>query len=47
MPFVSEAQRRYFMANRKKLERQGVNVDEWQRASKKVLPMHHHKKKQK
>ena len=29
MPFRSEAQRRYFMANREKLERQGVDVDEW------------------
>lgn len=39
MPFRSEAQRRYFEANRKKLESQGVNVSEWERASKgKKLP---------
>lgn len=36
MPYKSEAQRRYFNANRKKLERQGVDVDEWNRASKRV-----------
>lgn len=34
MPFVSEAQRRYFNANRGKLEAEGVNVDEWNQASK-------------
>lgn len=34
MPFVSQAQRGYFNANRAKLERQGVNVDEWNQASK-------------
>ena len=34
MPFKSEAQRRYFEANRSKLARQGVNVEEWERASK-------------
>jgi hypothetical protein len=34
MPFKSEAQRRYFEANRAKLEKQGVNVDEWETASK-------------
>lgn len=33
MPYVSEAQRRYFHANRAKLEAQGVDVDEWDRAS--------------
>ena len=33
MPFKSIAQRKYFMANRAKLERQGVNVDEWAKAS--------------
>lgn len=39
MPYKSEAQRKYFNANRKKLERQGVNVDEWNEASKgKKLP---------
>lgn len=34
MPFVSQAQRKYFNANRDKLEAQGVNVDEWNTASK-------------
>ena len=34
MPFKSEAQRRYFEANKEKLERQGVNVKEWEDASK-------------
>lgn len=34
MPYVSDAQRRYFNANRAKLEAQGVNVDEWNHASK-------------
>lgn len=33
MPFVSEAQRGYFNANRDKLEKQGVDVDEWNKAS--------------
>jgi hypothetical protein len=46
MPYESEAQRKYFNANRKKLERQGVDVDEWNRSSKgKKLPMHSRKKK--
>ncbi len=34
MPFKSEAQRRYFEANKSKLERQGVDVEEWEQASK-------------
>ncbi len=34
MPFVSKAQERYFNANRDKLEKHGVNVDEWNEASK-------------
>lgn len=34
MPFKSEAQRRYFEANKSKLERQGVNVKEWEDASR-------------
>ena len=39
MPYKSEAQRAYFNVNRAKLERAGVNVDEWNRASKgKRLP---------
>lgn len=39
MPYRSKAQEAYFNANRAKLERQGVNVDEWNAASKgKRLP---------
>ncbi len=39
MPFKSEAQRKYFNANREKLEAEGVDVDEWNESSKgKKLP---------
>jgi len=39
VPFASKAQKRYFLANRPKLEAEGVNVDEWLKASKgKKLP---------
>jgi hypothetical protein len=39
MPYKSLAQERYFNANRAKLEKQGVDVDEWNSASKgKKLP---------
>ena len=39
MPFKSRAQEAYFNVNRKKLEKQGVNVSEWNSASKgKKLP---------
>ena len=34
MPFKSQAQRRYFDANKSKLEKQGVNVEEWEQVSK-------------
>lgn len=34
MPYESLAQERYFNANRSKLEAEGVNVDEWNKASK-------------
>ncbi len=34
MPFKSLAQERYFNANRGKLAAQGVNVNEWNAASK-------------
>jgi hypothetical protein len=34
MPFKSEAQRRYFEANKMKLEKQGVDVKEWEEASR-------------
>jgi len=40
MPYVSEKQERYFNANRAKMEKQGVDVDEWNAASKgKDLPV--------
>ena len=39
MPFKSDAQRRYFNANREKLEAEGVDVDEWNASSRgKKLP---------
>lgn len=39
MPYASQAQERYFNANRDKLEAQGVDVDEFNAASKgKKLP---------
>lgn len=39
VPYKSAAQRGYFHANRAKLEAQGVNVAEWDAASKsKALP---------
>lgn len=39
MPYASESQRRYFHANEAKLKAQGVNVHEWDEASKgKDLP---------
>jgi hypothetical protein len=34
MPYKSLAQERYFNANKGKLEKQGVNVSEWNAASK-------------
>ena len=34
MPFKSEAQRRYFEANKAKLEKQGVDVKEWEASSR-------------
>jgi hypothetical protein len=34
MPYKSRAQEAYFNENRAKLEAQGVNVDEWNAASK-------------
>ena len=34
MPYKSKAQEAYFNANKTKLEAQGVNVDEWNAASK-------------
>ena len=41
MPYKSLAQERYFNAHRKELEVQGVDVDEWNSASKGMkLPQH-------
>jgi hypothetical protein len=41
MPYVSDAQRKYFHDNKQRLEAQGVNVAEWDAASKgKKLPEH-------
>jgi hypothetical protein len=41
MPYKSDAQRKYFNANKGKLESQGVDVDEWNSASKGMkLPEH-------
>lgn len=34
MPYVSDAQRKYFNANRDKLQKQGVDVEEWNRSTK-------------
>ena len=34
MPYKSKAQASYFNTHRKQLEAQGVNVDEWNQASK-------------
>ena len=39
MPYKSKAQEKYFNANKEKLAKQGVNVNEWNKASKgKSLP---------
>lgn len=39
VPYKSRAQEAYFNVNRAKLEKQGVDVDEWNKASKgKKLP---------
>lgn len=46
MPYKSLKQERYFNAHKKQLEAQGVNVDEWNKASKgKKLPIKAKKKK--
>ena len=46
MPFKSDAQRKFFNANKKKLQKQGVNVNEWNQASKGMkLPKKVSKKK--
>lgn len=39
MPYASKAQAAYFNIHKKELEKQGVNVDEWNAATKgKKLP---------
>lgn len=39
MPYKSQAQAAYFNIHKKELEKQGVNVNEWNEASKgKTLP---------
>lgn len=39
MPYKSKAQQAYFNIHKKELEKQGVNVEEWNEASKgKKLP---------
>lgn len=45
MPYKSQAQRKFFHANKKKLEKRGVNVEEWDKTSKgKRLPKRAKKK---
>lgn len=34
MPYKSDAQRKFFNANKKKLEKQGVDVEEYNKSSK-------------
>lgn len=44
MPYKSRAQAAFFHIHKRELERQGVNVAEWDAASKgKKLPKHKHK----
>ena len=46
MPYKSKAQAAFFNINKKKLEKQGVNVEEWNKASRgKKLPKMAKKKK--
>ena len=46
MPFVSQAQKGWFLSHRKQLEAKGVNVDEWLKSTKgKKLPKHVKKNK--
>lgn len=46
MPYKSEKQRKFFNANKKKLEKEGVDVNEWNESSKgKKLPEKTKKKK--
>jgi hypothetical protein len=46
MPYKSEAQRKYFHANKQELEKKGVDVEEWDKESKGMkLPKKASKKK--
>jgi hypothetical protein len=46
MPYVSQAQAAYFNIHKKELEKEGVNVEHWNAASKgKHLPKHTSKSK--
>ncbi len=46
MPYKSQAQAAYFNIHKKEMEAKGVDVDEWNSASKgKKLPKHTKKKK--
>ena len=45
MPYKSKAQEAYFNANKSKLEKQGVNVSEWNKSSKGLKLPGHVKKK--
>ena len=48
MPYKSDAQRKWFHANKKQLAREGVNISEWDKASKgKKLPKKVKKNKKK
>ena len=49
MPYDSKAQQGYFHAHKAELEKMGVDVDEWDKASKgqKNLPEHVKKENQK
>ena len=44
MPYVSDAQRKFFNANKSKMEAQGVDVNEYNQASK-GMKLPEHKKK--
>ena len=46
MPYVSQAQAEFFHTHRAELEKQGVDVDEWDEATKgKKLPKRSHKER--
>lgn len=48
MPYASQAQRKFFHANKKKLEARGIRVKEWDASSKgKKLPKRVKPKKKK